>query len=68
MLAATTQPNSLADSKGDHSPPLSKQSHVTPVTPDATTQMDKVRVEVVNDFNRPTADSNPNEELKIPKC
>ena len=53
--ATTTRPNSLADSEGDHSPQLRKASARTADTPDATTQINKLRVQqqVVNDFNKP---------------
>ena len=64
--ATTTKPTTLADSEGDHSPPSNKQRRVTAVTTDANSRMDQVRVEISNDFTRPSANSNPNEDLKMP--
>jgi len=60
------QPTPLADSEGDHSPPPSKQMRVMAITTNATTREEEVQVEVGNDFKQPAADSNLNEELKMP--
>ena len=66
MERLTTLPIPLADSEGDHSPPLSKRRYVMAITPDANTQLDEVRVEVGKDFKQPAADSNSNVDFKMP--
>ena len=62
VKATTTKPLTLADSKGDHSPPLSKQQCVSADKPVANTQEEEVRVEVANHFRHPAADSKSTDE------